>query len=143
MELQEQLRDGLKGRYTLDRELGQGGMAVVFLAQDLRHGRNVALKVLRPEISADIGAERFLREIRMAAAGLTHPHILPVYDSGEAEGLLFYVMPNMEGRSLRELLDRAYQTRSAGLIYLHLDPAYEPLRTDPRFGELVQRIGLR
>lgn len=83
-------------------------MAIVFLAQDLRHDRDVALKVLRPEISAEIGAERFLREIKMAAR-LNHTHILPVYDSGEADGLLFYVMPNMEGRSLRELLDREKQ----------------------------------
>src|SRR4029453_13346300 len=106
--LQHRLDSGLTGRYTIARELGRGGMATVFLAQDLRHGREVALKVLRPEVSASIGAERFLREIKMAAR-LNHPHILPVYDSGEAEGLLFYVMPNMEGRSLREHLDRERQ----------------------------------
>ncbi len=100
----DRLERGLTGRYTINRELGQGGMALVFLARDLRHDRQVALKVLRPEISVDVGAERFLREIKMAA-GLTHPHILPVHDSGEAEGLLFYVMPNMEGRSLRERMD--------------------------------------
>jgi serine/threonine protein kinase/tetratricopeptide (TPR) repeat protein len=108
MTLPERLNRGLEGRYRIERELGQGGMAVVFLAQDLRHDRQVALKVLRPEISAEIGAERFLREIKLAA-GLTHPHILPVYDSGQADGLLFYVMPNMEGRSLRERLDRERQ----------------------------------
>jgi len=106
--LEQRLGSGLGGRYTVERELGQGGMAIVFLAQDLRHHRKVALKVLRPEVSAAIGAERFLREIRMAA-GLTHPHILPVYDSGESDGLLFYVMPSMEGRSLRERLDREKQ----------------------------------
>jgi serine/threonine-protein kinase len=106
--LQERLAGSLDGRYTIERELGQGGMAVVFLARDVRHDRNVALKVLRPEISAEIGAERFLREIKMAA-GLTHPHILPVYDSGAADGLLFYVMPNMEGNSLRERLERDRQ----------------------------------
>ncbi len=106
--LAQRLESGLLGRYDLERELGQGGMAVVFLAHDLRHDRKVALKVLRPEISAEIGAERFLREIKMAA-GLTHPHILPVYDSGEADGLLFYVMPNMEGRSLRERLEHERQ----------------------------------
>ena len=106
--LQQQLAPGLAGRYHLERELGQGGMAVVFLAQDLRHDRKVALKVLRPDLSAAIGADRFLREIKLAA-GLTHPHILPVYDSGEANGLLFYVMPNMEGRSLRERLERERQ----------------------------------
>ncbi|HEU5154407.1 MAG TPA: protein kinase, partial [Gemmatimonadales bacterium] len=106
--LQHRLDTGLSGRYTIARELGRGGMATVFLAQDLRHGREVAVKVLRPEVSASIGAERFLREIKMAAR-LNHPHILPMYDSGEAEGLLFYVMPNMEGRSLRERLDRERQ----------------------------------
>ena len=95
--LQQRLESGLAGRYVLERDLGQGGMAMVFLAQDLRHDRKVALKVLRPDISAAIGAERFLREIKLAAR-LHHPHILPVYDSGEADGLLFYVMPYMEGR---------------------------------------------
>ena len=106
--LRDRLETGLTGRYTLERELGEGGMAIVFLAQDLRHDRKVALKVLRPDISAEIGAERFLREIKLAA-GLTHPHILPVYDSGESGGLLFYVMPNMEGRSLRERLEHERQ----------------------------------
>jgi serine/threonine-protein kinase len=106
--LEQRLGSGLEGRYVVERELGQGGMAIVFLARDLRHGRKVALKVLRPEVSAAIGAERFLREIQMAA-GLTHPHILPVYDSGESDGLLFYVMPSMEGRSLRERLDKEKQ----------------------------------
>jgi len=106
--VREQLERGLNGRYTLDRQLGEGGMAVVFLANDLRHDRQVALKVLKPEISAEVGADRFLREIKLAAK-LTHPHILPVYDSGEADGLLFYVMPNMEGNSLRDRLDRERQ----------------------------------
>jgi serine/threonine-protein kinase len=77
--LQERLEAGLVGRYAVERELGEGGMAVVYLARDLRHERSVAVKVLRPEISAEIGAERFLREIKMAA-GLTHNHILPVFD---------------------------------------------------------------
>ena len=107
-DLQSRLAAGLTGRYSLERELGQGGMAVVYLAKDLRHDRKVALKILKPEISAEIGAERFLREIKLAA-GLTHPHILPVYDSGQSDGLLFYVMPNMEGRSLRERLDAEKQ----------------------------------
>ena len=106
--LSDRLTQGLAGRYVLERELGHGGMAVVYLARDVRHDRRVAVKVLRPEISAEIGAERFLREIRMAA-GLTHPHILAVYDSGEVGGLLFYVMPSMEGRSLRERLERERQ----------------------------------
>ena len=97
-------------------------MAIVFLAQDLRHDRDVALKVLRPEISAEIGAERFLREIKMAAR-LNHPHILPVYDSGEADGLLFYVMPNMAGRSLRELLDREKQLSVPEALRITLEVA--------------------
>ena len=107
-ELQNRLSAGLVGRYALERELGQGGMALVFLARDLRHDRKVALKVLRPEISSEIGPDRFHREIKLAAS-LTHPHILPVYDSGDAGGLLFYVMPNMEGRSLRERLEKERQ----------------------------------
>jgi serine/threonine-protein kinase len=107
-DLRERLQAGLAGRYAIERELGQGGMAVVYLARDERHDRNVALKVLRPELSPEIGAERFLREIKIAA-GLTHPHILPLYDSGELEGLLFYVMPNMEGQSLRERLNAERQ----------------------------------
>jgi serine/threonine protein kinase/tetratricopeptide (TPR) repeat protein len=111
------LEAGLRGRYAIERELGVGGMAVVFLAQDLRHERKVALKVLRPEVAAEIGAERFLREIKMAA-GLTHPHILPVHDSGEADGLLFFVMPNMEGRSLRERLDAERQLPLADALRL-------------------------
>ncbi|MBA2627239.1 MAG: protein kinase, partial [Gemmatimonadales bacterium] len=107
-DFRDRLASGLANRYTLGRELGQGGMATVYLAHDLRHDRHVALKVLRPEISAAMGADRFLREIKMAA-GLTHAHILPVFDSGEAGGLLYYVMPSMEGRSLRERLDRERQ----------------------------------
>jgi serine/threonine-protein kinase len=103
--IQQRLEQGLTDRYRVERELGQGGMAVVFLARDLRHDRNVAIKVLRPDVAGEIGADRFLREIRLAA-GLTHPHILPVHDSGEAGGLLFYVMPNMEGQSLRDRLVR-------------------------------------
>jgi serine/threonine-protein kinase len=92
-------------RYAVEHELGHGGMARVFLARDLKHGRRVALKVLRPEHAASIGPERFLREIRVAA-GLTHPNILPLHDSGEVDGLLFYVMPYIEGESLRGRLDR-------------------------------------
>jgi serine/threonine protein kinase/tetratricopeptide (TPR) repeat protein len=107
-ELQQRLASGLTGRYEVERPLGEGGMAVVFLARDLRHERTVAVKVLRPDVSAEIGAERFLREIKMAAR-LTHAHILPVFDSGEADGLLFYVMPNMEGQSLRDRIEREGQ----------------------------------
>jgi len=90
-------------RYTIIRELGHGGMATVYLADDLRHGRQVALKVLRPELGAVLGPDRFIREIRVAAA-LNHPHILPLHDSGEAGGRLFYVMPYVRGGSLRERL---------------------------------------
>src|SRR6266704_6109660 len=99
-DLLERLHAALAPRYRVLRELGAGGMAVVFLAEDLRHRRRVALKVLRPELAAEIGPERFLREIEMAA-GLNHPHILPLLDSGEAGGLLYYVMPYVEGESLR------------------------------------------
>ena len=93
------LQAALADRYRVERELGRGGMATVFLALDLKHDRPVAVKVLRPELAAALGPERFLREIRLAAR-LTHPHILPLHDSGEADGFLFYVMPYVEGESL-------------------------------------------
>jgi eukaryotic-like serine/threonine-protein kinase len=102
------LSAALADRYTLERELGRGGMATVYLADDLKHRRQVALKVLRPELGSILGAERFAREIR-SAAGLTHPHILPLYDSGEAAGLLFYVMPYVRGENLRQRLARERQ----------------------------------
>jgi serine/threonine-protein kinase len=95
-------------RYRLERELGQGGMATVYLAQDLRHDRRVALKVLRPELAAVIGGDRFLAEIR-TTANLQHPHILPLHDSGEVDGTVFYVMPYVEGESLRDRLNREKQ----------------------------------
>ena len=98
----------LQGRYTIERELGRGGMATVYLAQDHKHDRRVALKVLRPELSAALGPERFLREIHIAAS-LSHPHILALHDSGAAAGLLFYVMPYVDGESLRDRLDRDKQ----------------------------------
>ncbi len=98
----------LEGRYAIERELGEGGMATVYLAKDLKHNRNVALKVLKPELAAVVGAERFLAEIE-TTANLTHPHILPLHDSGEADGFLFYVMPHIEGESLRERIDREKQ----------------------------------
>jgi serine/threonine-protein kinase len=107
-DFEARFQEALRGRYTLDRTLGEGGMALVYLATDERHDRQVALKILKPQLSHEIGAERFLREIKIAA-GLTHPHILPLYDSGEAAGLLFYVMPTMEGKSLRERLDQERQ----------------------------------
>jgi eukaryotic-like serine/threonine-protein kinase len=107
-ELWERLRTVLAERYRIERELGRGGMAIVFLAEDLKHQRRVALKVLKPELGYAIGPGRFLREIRIAAQ-LTHPNILSVHDSGEADGLLFYVMPYVEGESLRARLDREKQ----------------------------------
>src|SRR5881628_3111350 len=99
------LKAALAERYALERELGRGGMATVYLARDLRHGRLVAIKVLRPEIAAALGPERFLREIELAAR-LTHPHILPLHYSGQAGGFLYYVMPYIEGESLRDRLER-------------------------------------
>lgn len=102
------LREALQHLYAIDRELGRGGMATVYLAQDIRHGRLVALKVLHPEIAESLGAERFLREIQTAAR-LNHPHILPLFDSGAAGGFLYYVMPYVEGESLRQALDRLGQ----------------------------------
>src|SRR5436190_12528046 len=108
MELLEQLKAALGDRYRIERELGHGGMAIVFLAEDLKHRRRVAIKLLKPELSAILGGERFLREIEIVAA-LQHPHILPLYDSGEAGGLLYYVMPFAEGESLRQRLARERQ----------------------------------
>jgi len=102
------LKAALADRYAIDRELGHGGTATVYQAQDLKHGRAVAVKVLRPELAAALGAERFLREIEIAAR-LTHPHILPLHDSGEAGGFLYYVMPFVEGESLRDRLNREPQ----------------------------------
>jgi tRNA A-37 threonylcarbamoyl transferase component Bud32 len=105
MNLPPRLAAALADRYAFERELGQGGMATVYLADDEKHGRKVAIKVLRPELAATIGPERFLREIRIAAQ-LQHPHILPLLESGEAEGFLYYVMPYVEGQSLRDRLAR-------------------------------------
>jgi len=102
------LQAALGGRYTVERELGRGGMATVYVAQDLRHHRRVAIKTVRPDLAAALGPERFVREIEIAA-GLSHPHILPVYDSGASGGVLFYVMPLVEGESLRTRLDRERQ----------------------------------
>jgi tetratricopeptide (TPR) repeat protein len=99
------LKAALSSRYSIEREIGRGGMAVVYLAQDLKHGRPVALKVLRPELAAALGTERFLREIDTAAK-LNHPHIIPLYDSGDANGLLYYVMPFVEGETLRDRITR-------------------------------------
>ncbi len=104
----DRLRAALADHYTIERELGQGGMATVYLAQDIKHGRKVAIKVLKPELAAVLGAERFVVEIKTTAA-LQHPHILPLFDSGEADGFLFYVMPFIDGETLRDRLDRETQ----------------------------------
>lgn len=125
----DQVRAALAQAYNIDRELGRGGMATVFLAQDMKHDRTVALKVLHPDLAASMGPERFLREIKLAAR-LNHPHILPLFDSGTADGFLYYVMPYVEGESLRERLDRQSQlpveealhiarAMAAGLDYAH------------------------
>ncbi len=99
------LTAALADRYAIEGELGAGGMATVYLAEDLKHHRKVAVKVLRPELAAVIGAERFLKEIE-TTANLQHPHILPLFDSGEADGMLYYVMPYVEGESLADRLKR-------------------------------------
>ncbi len=102
------LKSALSDRYAIERELGAGGMATVYLAEDLKHDRKVAVKVLRPELAAVLGAERFVQEIKTTAS-LQHPHILPLFDSGEADSFLFYVMPYIEGETLRDKLNRETQ----------------------------------
>jgi WD40 repeat protein len=108
MDTISQLSSALAGRYTVEREIGRGGMATVYLARDARHNRNVALKVLNPELGAVLGVERFLAEIQVTA-NLQHPNLLPLFDSGEVNGLLFYVMPYVDGESLRARLAREKQ----------------------------------
>src|SRR5512134_2805035 len=102
------LTTALADRYRIERELGAGGMATVYLAEDLKHDRKVAIKVLKPELAAVLGAERFVVEIRTTAS-LQHPHILPLFDSGTADGFLFYVMPYIKGETIREKLNRETQ----------------------------------
>ena len=104
----ERLNAALSGRYAIERELGEGGMATVYLAEDIKHNRKVALRVLKPELAAVVGAERFLAEIQVTA-NLQHPHILPLFDSGEADSFLFYVMPFVEGETLQDRIDREKQ----------------------------------
>ena len=108
MHTTEQLNSALAGRYTIERRVGEGGMATVYLARDVKHNRRVALKVLKPDLGAIVGVERFLSEIEVTA-NLQHPNLLPLFDSGAADGLLFYVMPYVEGESLRARLDREKQ----------------------------------
>jgi len=104
----DRLAAALADRYAIERELGQGGMATVYLAEDLKHNRKVAIKVLKPELAAVLGADRFVHEIKTTAA-LQHPHILALFDSGSADGFLYYVMPYIEGEPLRARLDREKQ----------------------------------
>ncbi|MEO7217303.1 MAG: protein kinase [Gemmatimonadaceae bacterium] len=116
------LAQALAGRYTIIRELGRGGMATVYLAEDVRHGRNVAVKVLNEELSAILGAERFLKEITLTAS-LQHPHILPLFDSGSAGGQLFYVMPYIDGETLRTRLQRERQLPVADAVRIASEAA--------------------
>src|SRR5437899_5170167 len=118
----DRLSAAVADRYRVERELGAGGMATVYLAQDLRHDRRVALKVLRPELAAVIGAERFLAEIKLTA-NLQHPHILPLFDSGEADSYLFYVMPFVEGETLRDRLNREKQLPVADAVRIGCEVA--------------------
>ena len=118
----DRLAAALADRYRIERELGQGGMATVYLAQDLKHDRKVAIKVLRPELAAVIGAERFLREIK-TIANLQHPHILGLIDSGEVNGTAYYVMPFVEGESLRDRLTREKQLPIADAVRLATEVA--------------------
>src|SRR5882672_8286917 len=120
--LDSRLSTALADRYRIDRELGAGGMATVYLAQDLKHDRKVAIKVLRPELAAVIGAERFLREIK-TIANLQHPHILGLIDSGEVNGTAYYVMPFVEGESLRDRLSREKQLPIADGVRLATEVA--------------------
>jgi serine/threonine-protein kinase len=116
-DLPDSVVHALRDRYTLQRELGRGGMAVVYLAQDVRHNRPVALKILHPDVAAALGPDRFLREIQLTA-GLQHPHILPIHDSGEASGRLWYTMPYFAGESLRERLKREPQLPVEAVVHI-------------------------
>ena len=118
----ERLAGSLSDRYRIERELGQGGMATVFLAEDIRHHRKVAIKVLHPELSAVLGPDRFLKEIELTA-NLQHPHILPLFDSGTADGLLYYVMPYVEGETLRGRLERERQLPVPDAVRIAVDVA--------------------
>jgi serine/threonine protein kinase len=114
------LKAALSSRYQIERELGSGGMATVYLAEDLKHHRKVAVKVLQPNLAAALDPERFLQEIQIAAQ-LQHPNILPLYDSGEADGFLFYVMPHIEGASLRDKLAREGELPIADAVRIMRD----------------------
>src|SRR2546425_3918084 len=161
------LAAALSDRYALARGFGRGAMATVYLAEDKKHGRKVAIKLLHPELAVLLGPERFLREIQIAAR-LAHPHILPLIDSGETRGLLYYVTPHVPQGSLRDRLrdyvspvalatlylglgeygqalewtERAYEERRGWLAYLKVNPLLDPLRGQPRFEALVKKMRL-
>ncbi|HMU62820.1 MAG TPA: serine/threonine-protein kinase, partial [Gemmatimonadales bacterium] len=118
----DRLTAALANRYRIERELGQGGMATVYLAADLKHDRQVAIKVLRPELAAVIGADRFLSEIK-TTANLQHPHILPLFDSGVADSFLFYVMPYVQGETVRDRIDREKQLPVADAVRISIEVA--------------------
>src|SRR5688500_136250 len=122
MTVLDKLRTALSDRYRVEREIGVGGMATVYLAHDLRHDRNVAIKVLHPDLAAALGAERFLAEIKTTAK-LQHPHILPLLDSGGADGLLYYVMPYVSGETLRHRLERGQRLPIDDAITIARDAA--------------------
>ncbi len=124
------LNAALEGRYRIERELGEGGMATVYLADDIKHERKVALKVLKPELAAVVGAERFLAEIK-TTANLQHPHILPLFDSGEADSFLFYVMPFVEGETLRDRIDRERQLPVDDSLPMSVVDRLSDLRREP------------
>ncbi len=132
------LNAALEGRYRIERELGEGGMATVYLADDIKHERKVALKVLKPELAAVVGAERFLAEIK-TTANLTHPNILPLHDSGEADSFVFYVMPWVEGESLRDRLDREHQLPVDDAVRIASDVANALHTTHAQI--LIDKIG--
>ncbi len=118
----ERLNTALAGRYLVDRELARGGMATVYIAEDIKHHRSVAVKVFGAEVASALGSDRFLREIDVAAR-LNHPHILALYDSGSVDGFLFYVMPYVRGESLRQLLQRKGQLPVDDAVRLTRDVA--------------------
>src|SRR5882672_11444993 len=118
----DSFKAALADRYRIEREIGRGGMGTVFLARDLKHDRSVALKILNPELAAALGPDRFLREIAIAA-GLNHPHIVALYDSGQAGGTFFFTMPYVEGESLRARLLREPQLPLADAIAITLEVA--------------------
>ena len=144
----DRLNAALEGRYVIERTLGEGGMATVYLADDLKHHRKVALKVLKPELAVVVGAERFLAEIKVTA-NLQHPHILPLHDSGEADSFLYYVMPYVRGETLRDRLDREKQlpveeaVRIATAVGNALDHAHrhEIIHRDIKPGNILLQDG--